>query len=116
MVAELGLKAWIVRFSDGKADEGLVERWINIPVGRGAAYFFPAAVSREHGGSAFFYSGTEPSPIFSCERIPHTSLKLRVITTEVMVHSNDQAEARARLMNPPGTGLQRLTIWLAFRY
>jgi hypothetical protein len=42
-VARRGLKSWIIKYSDGKADPALVERWINIPlcwqkVGEGADY------------------------------------------------------------------------------
>ena len=107
-VAQFGLKSWILRFSDGKADEALVERWINIPVGRGAAYFFPASVAREHASSAFFCSGSEAGSIFTCERISHTALELGVITTNEVLHSNDQAEVRARLIGPPKSGFAAL--------
>jgi len=31
LVRQLGLREWIMRHSDGKADPQLVERWINIP-------------------------------------------------------------------------------------
>jgi len=52
-VAAHGLKDWIIKYSDGKADVQLVERWTQLPVAQGYAHFFnPAKVSRK-GVSAF---------------------------------------------------------------
>ena len=31
LMAQYGLRDWIIKYSDGKADANLVERWINIP-------------------------------------------------------------------------------------
>jgi hypothetical protein len=40
----LHLKDWIIRYSDGKADIALVERWINIPRASGMIYFYNPAL------------------------------------------------------------------------
>src|SRR5262249_6211774 len=45
-VRQLGLRDWIIRYSDGKADPALVERWINIPFARGMAHFFHPGMVR----------------------------------------------------------------------
>ena len=40
LVRRYGLRDWIIKHSDGKADPVLVERWINLPYGRGMIHFF----------------------------------------------------------------------------
>jgi hypothetical protein len=40
LVGRYGLRDWIIKYSDGKADTALVERWVNIPHGRGMIHFF----------------------------------------------------------------------------
>lgn len=74
-VAELHLKDWIIRYSDGKADPALVERWINIPHGTGLIHFYNPALVNIGGYSTFMCQGTEPGHprIFDCERIPKTA-------------------------------------------
>jgi len=96
MVRRYGLKDWIIKYSDGKADPRLVDRWINIPLGRGMIHFFdPLLVSRE-GISTFMCQGNEPiGVVFSCEPIGATALDLGVITSLDILHSADQAEIRA---------------------
>jgi hypothetical protein len=39
LVRQYGLRDWIIKYSDGKADPALVERWINIPSSRGMIHF-----------------------------------------------------------------------------
>ncbi|TWO66009.1 hypothetical protein FN976_26890 [Caenimonas sedimenti] len=34
------LKAWIIKYSDGKARPDLVEQWVRLPINRGMAYFY----------------------------------------------------------------------------
>jgi hypothetical protein len=95
-VAKLHLKDWIIRYSDGKADPALVERWINIPRGTGLIHFYNPALVNVGGYSTFMCQGTEPGhpPVFDCERIPKTALDLGVATSTTLVHSNDRPPAR----------------------
>jgi hypothetical protein len=95
LVSQYGLRDWIIKYSDGKADPQLVERWINIPYSRGMIHFFdPALVSRD-GASTFFCQGDEPTRVvFACEPIAKTALDLGVVTSLEIVHSSDQAEVR----------------------
>jgi hypothetical protein len=95
LVSRYGLRDWIIKYSDGKADPQLVERWINIPYSRGMIHFFdPALVSRD-GTSTFFCQGDEPTRVvFACEPIAKTALDLGVVTSLEIVHSADQAEIR----------------------
>jgi hypothetical protein len=95
LVSRYGLRDWIIKYSDGKADPQLVERWINIPYNHGMIHFYdPALVSRD-GASTFFCQGDEPTRVvFSCEPIAKTALDLGVVTSLEIGHSADQAEIR----------------------
>jgi hypothetical protein len=111
-VAELHLKDWIIRYSDGKADPALVERWINIPRGRGLIHFYNPALVNIGGYSTFMCQGTEPSHprIFDCERIPKTALDLGVATSTTLVHSSDQQQIRQTILsNPPPSRYAAIT-------
>jgi hypothetical protein len=93
LVHRLGLKNWIVQYSDGKADPALVERWINIPVSRGMTHFYHPRLLNRHGVSTFMCQGTETTAqVFDCEAIPNTALDLGVITSLDIVKSNDIPE------------------------
>ena len=96
LVSQYHLRDWIIRYSDGKADPQLVERWINIPYSRGMIHFFHPALLKRTGVSTFMCQGDEPtSSVFNCEAIDKTALDLGVVTSLDFVHSADQAEIRA---------------------
>jgi hypothetical protein len=91
LVHRLGLKNWIIQYSDGKADPALVERWINIPRSGGMSHF-----------STFMCQGTETTVlVFDCEPILNTALDLGVITSLNIVKSNDQAGIKAGIPEKP---------------
>ena len=91
-VSELHLRDWIIRFSDGKADAGLVERWIRIPRAAGMIHFYNPALVDIGGYSTFMCQGTEPDHprIFDCERINESALDLGVATSPTLVRSHDR--------------------------
>ena len=92
LVSELHLRDWIIRFSDGKADIPLVERWIRIPRAAGMIHFYNPALVNIDGYSAFMCQGTEPehpSP-FKCERIGKNALDLGIVTSPTLVRSHDR--------------------------
>jgi hypothetical protein len=98
LVSQYGLGNWIIRYSDGKADPQLVERWINIPYSRGMIHFFHPALLKRAGVSTFMCQGDEPTGlVFACESIGKTGLDLGVVTSLEIVHSADQAEIRAAI-------------------
>jgi hypothetical protein len=111
-VAETHLKDWIIRYSDGKADPALVERWINIPRATGLIHFYNPALVNIGGYSTFMCQGTEPGQprIFDCERIPKTALYLGVATSTTLIHSHDQQQIRQTLLTtPPSSGYAPIT-------
>src|SRR5271170_611758 len=111
-VSELHLKDWIIRYSGGKADPALIERWINIPHGTGLIHFYNPALVNIGGYSTFMCQGTEPGHprIFDCERIPKTALDLGVATSTTLVHSSDQQQIRRTILpTPPPSGYAAIT-------
>jgi len=112
LVNALHLKDWIIRYSDGKADEALVERWINIPRGTGLIHFYNPAWVNIDGYSTFMCQGTEPdrTQIFDCERISKNALDLGIATALTPVSSNDQQKIRRTILEtPPPSGFAELS-------
>ena len=96
LVSQYGLRDWIIRYSDGKADPQLVERWINIPYSRGMIHFFHPELLRRAEVSTFMCQGDEATGlVFACEPIAKTALDLGVVTSLDIVNSADRAEVGA---------------------
>jgi hypothetical protein len=96
-VARLGLAAWIEKYSDGKADPALVERWVNIPFASGMMHFYHPDIAKAHGAATFMCQGNEGGSVFNCEAFKRTALDLGIITSTDLVASNDQAALRATI-------------------
>jgi len=91
LVSSLHLRDWIIRYSDGKADVALVERWIRIPRAAGMIHFYNPASVNVGGYSTFMCQGTEPNPrVFDCERIGENALELGIINSLTLVRSHDR--------------------------
>jgi hypothetical protein len=91
LVRQYGLRDWIIKYSDGKADPLLVERWINIPYSRGMIHFFHPGLVRRAGASTFICEGDQsPRSVFDCEPVAKTALDLGIITSLDLVHSADR--------------------------
>ena len=94
------LKAYIAKYSDGKANEELVDRWVNLRDRKGFAYFFhPKALQRQDGVSVLLCQGSEPGNQrwSQCEKItPHDAVSMGVATSLELKHSCDAAS----LLNP----------------
>ena len=91
LVRRYGLRDWIIKYSDGKADPALVERWINIPYSRGMIHFFHPGLVNRAGASTFFCQGDQsPRSVFDCEPVGKTALDLGIITSLEIIHSADR--------------------------
>ena len=91
LVRQYGLRDWIIKYSDGKADPVLVERWINIPYSRGMIHFYHPGLVRRAGTSTFICQGDETPPsIFDWEPVSKTALDLGIVTSLDLVHSADR--------------------------
>lgn len=96
-VSKGGLYNWIIRYSDGKADPDLVQRWISIARNRGAANFFHPDVAAALGHSVFFCDGQQPQRPMGCEPVPTNALQRGVITDSRLISSPDQDVLPERL-------------------
>ena len=96
LMKKTGLRNWIIKFLDGKADVALVDRWVNIPKNNGMAHFFNPAHVTYNGASTFFCAGNEPPADrpFKCEAIAKTALDLGVSTATDIIQSRDQPGVR----------------------
>jgi hypothetical protein len=106
-VDTLHLKDWIVKYSDGKADPALVDRWIHIPRTIGLIHFYHPGHFKRQGVSTFMCQGDEPMArsAWGCQPIAKTALDLGVVTSLTVLKSNDQAEIRAGIPDmPPPSG------------
>ena len=91
LVRRYGLRDWIIKYSDGKADPALVERWINIPYSRGMIHFFHPGLANRAGASTFFCQADQPPrSVFDCEPVGKTALDLGIITSLEIIHSADR--------------------------
>jgi hypothetical protein len=82
-----GLKSWIIKFSDGKADPDLVERWINLPRNTNMVHFYNPALLSLNGASTFLCQRREP--LAQCEPIHETAPQLGIVTSLDLLRSND---------------------------
>jgi hypothetical protein len=111
LVRSRGLKDWIIRHSDGKADPDLVERWINIPVSIGMIHFYHPQLAEKHNAATFFCErGPIPGKgVLGCEPIDKNAFDLGIVTSLEMIKSNDQEELRASFpKRPPKTEYARI--------
>jgi hypothetical protein len=112
LVNALHLKDWIIRYSDGKADEALAERWINIPRGTGLIHFYNPALI-DIGGYSTSHARA-PNPIIrgmiDCERIGKNALDLGIATAPTLVRSHDQQQIRQTILQPsPPSGFAAIS-------
>lgn len=91
-VRSLNLFAWILRFSDGKADEGLVRRWISIERNTGAVNFLHPDIAPRRESSVYFCQGDESNRPLGCAGLPTNALDRGVITDIRRISSPDKDE------------------------
>jgi hypothetical protein len=96
-VQRLDLHDWYLRYSDGKGDPKLIDRWLALPTSAGVIHFYNAAQVQRGGASTFLCQGSEPY-VDKCEYIAETALDVGVVTSLRLIHSADVARmARLRL-------------------
>jgi hypothetical protein len=92
------LKSFIAQYTDGKANDEFVSRWVVIPDRRGYAYFFhPDALKRSDNVSVLLCSGRErnESRWNACEKIsPHNALNMGIVTSLELKQSCDMQVVR----------------------
>jgi hypothetical protein len=104
------LYRWILKYSDGKADEALVQRWINIENARGAVNFLHPDVAAGRTASVFFCNGSERNRPLGCEPLATNAVDRGVITDTLRLSSPDQATLSHRLRSQinPASGYAQI--------
>nr|WP_315136497.1 hypothetical protein [uncultured Limnohabitans sp.] len=98
-VQDQGLFRWIVKHSDGKADEVLVNQWINIAIAQGMVAFMPQR--KAELPMTYFCKGTESKRPLGCEALQTNALTRGVITDLSLKPSPDQVQLRQTFMPAP---------------
>lgn len=68
-VQRFGLKDWIIKYSDGKADPELVEAWVHLPLSRNMIHFYHPTALHGHEATTFVCRDNEPR-VFRCQAVP----------------------------------------------
>ena len=91
------LARWTAKFTDGKADSKLVQRWINIERRAGDVRFYPNTVKAQWNDVSFLCAGTESSRPTQCERLATTALVQGIVTTNQRYASPDATDLPYKL-------------------
>jgi hypothetical protein len=83
------LAQWTRRFTDGKVNPELVQRWINIERRAGDVRFYPELAATRYGQATMLCTGTESMRPQQCEKIATTALTQGIVTTNAMWSSPD---------------------------
>ncbi len=83
------LAGWTIKFTDGKVDQKLLRRWINIERRAGDVRFYPDAVTARLTQPTVLCQGTESVRPQRCEKIPTHALAQGIVTTNAMYSSPD---------------------------
>jgi hypothetical protein len=85
------LARWTIKYTDGKVDPKLLQRWIRIERRAGDARFYPTTVATQWKDASFLCQGTESSRPTQCERLGTTALAQGIVTTVQRYTSPDAA-------------------------
>ena len=86
------LAGWTTKYTDGKVDPKLMQRWISIERRAGDMRFYPDAVSTRFGQPTMLCQGTESARPQQCEKIATHALTQGIVTTNAMYSSPDAAD------------------------
>ncbi len=105
------LALWTIKYTDGKVDPKLLQRWSAIERRAGDARFYPASVTAFWKDASFLCDGTESSKPTRCERLGTTALAQGIVTTDQRYSSVDAASLpfKKREAKYPSTTFAALT-------
>ncbi len=85
------LIGWTTKFTDGKVDRKLLQRWTSIERRAGDVRFYPDAVTARFKQATMLCQGTESQRPQQCEMIPTDALRQGIVTTNSYYSSPDAA-------------------------
>ena len=83
------LAGWTTKFTDGKVDPKLMQRWIAIERRAGDMRFYPDTVATQFSQPTMLCQGTESARPQQCEKIATHALREGIVTTNAMYSSPD---------------------------
>jgi hypothetical protein len=83
------LVAWTIKYTDGKVDPKLLQRWIRIEARAGDARFYPPTVATQWKDASFLCVGSESAKPTQCERLGTAALKQGIVTATQFYSSPD---------------------------
>ncbi|MEO7253462.1 MAG: hypothetical protein ABIZ64_04375 [Casimicrobium sp.] len=83
------LAGWTTKFTDGKVNQKLMQRWIRIERRAGDVRFYPDAVAEQFTQPTMLCQGTESARPQQCEKIATHALAQGIVTTNTMYSSPD---------------------------
>lgn len=110
-VVKNDLARWTMKYTDGKVDPKLLQRWINIERRAGDVRFYPEAVAARFKQATMLCVGTESARPQQCEKIAAYALTQGIVTTNAMWSSPDAASLpyKIRERAQPTTAFAALT-------
>lgn len=105
------LVAWTLKFTDGKVDRKLVERWAAIPTRSGDVRFYPRADAASAVPRTAYCRGSEGVKPYACEVIDTDALAQGIVTSAARYRSPDADRLfyGERERTFPTASLQRLS-------
>jgi len=85
------LAGWTTKYTNGKVDPKLIQRWIHIERRAGDVRFYPDAVVERFTQSTVLCQGTESARPQQCEKIATHALAQGIVTTNAMYSSPDSS-------------------------
>lgn len=85
------LAGWTLKYTDGKVDPKLMQRWINIERRAGDVRFYPDTVTSQFAQPTMLCQGTESARPQQCEKIATDALAQGIVTTHSYYSSPDAA-------------------------
>ncbi len=83
------LAGWTTKYTDGKVDPKLMQRWINIERRSGDVRFYPDLVTSRFAQATVLCQGTESARPQQCEKIATNALTQGIVTTNALYSSPD---------------------------
>ena len=83
------LAGWTKKYTDGKVDAKLMQRWINIERRAGDVRFYPDPVAERLTQPTVLCAGTESARPQQCEKIATHALAQGIVTTNALYSSPD---------------------------
>ncbi len=103
------LVGWTTKFTDGKVDQKLLQRWTNIERRAGDVRFYPDSATARFKQATMLCQGTESQRPQQCEMLATDALRQGIVTTNSYYSSPDAATLPYKIREQRFPTTQRAT-------